>query len=391
MFNKILQLLMKIPILQNVRLLFYFYDRLMLLFIKKPKPQSGKKQVLLVFPFALGDSVMLYGDMQYLKDIYKEDEYEITVTCQSPYAKLFGTVFENVLPIPYTKASVSPKERFKMLKALRGKYYDIALDPIGSEECTPNVYAMNAICAKEKIGILLAQDKKYQCPKFLRKRAYTKVFKLEEKNVHRVKHYAQFFSMVAGKELEPKVAQLPVSNTLTLPEKYFIVYPSASIPVKQWPVESYAKAARRLYEKLGIKMLLCGTNADKEATDELIKMCSDIPMENMLGKTSVLEFIEVIGRSELVLTNDTSVYHIAAATGRKTIVVSGGYVYDTFLDYHTNGYGDEYEKNIRICAHKSECMNCSNNCKFKVEKTYPCVLEVTEDEVLEAVDSLLSD
>lgn len=34
-----------------------------------------------------------------------------------------------------------------------------------------------------------------------------------------------------------------------LPEKYFIVFPSASLPVKQWPIERFAEITRRIYKK----------------------------------------------------------------------------------------------------------------------------------------------
>ena len=44
-FYKILQLLMKIPVLQNIRILFFFYDNIVSRFVKKPGKDSSKKRV----------------------------------------------------------------------------------------------------------------------------------------------------------------------------------------------------------------------------------------------------------------------------------------------------------------------------------------------------------
>lgn len=436
LFNKILQLMMKIPVLQNIRLLFYFYDSIILLFTKNPKKAKvcegknvgdGRKKILLVFPFALGDCVMFLGAAKYIREIYPSDSHEITVACQGAYKGLFGAAFDRVLPFNFTKCSVSPSERAKMLKGLRSTYYDVAIDPIGAHECTPNVYAMNAVCADEKIGVMAASDKKRQCPEFLRKKAYTDLIEISEKNIHKNRYYAIVFSRLqqyikknvsskqqaGGEQLinseqqtgreesinseqmfKPALADLSAhiasGAELDLPKRYFIVYPSASIPVKQWPVERYARAAKLIYEKLSCPLLLCGTAADKEATDELkSQLEGQLPIVDMLGKTNVPQFISVIGQAQLVLTNDTSVYHIAVATGRKTCVVSGGYVYDTFLNYVNQGYEEGIENRVKIAAHTSECMNCDNNCKFKVEKTYPCVEEVSVEEVLGKLEELL--
>lgn len=391
MFHKMLQLMMKIPLLQNIRLLFYFFDSFILLFIKKPGKQSDKKKVLVVFTHALGDSVMFYGSIPYIFEIYPRDEYEVTVSCHTEYMELFRTEFDHVLPIDYRRASISPWYRIQFLRKMREKYYDIAIDPIGSEECSPNVYAMYAVCAQKKIGVLTAQDKKYQCPQWLREKIYTEIIYKPMKNIHKVRHYAEVWSEIAGNSFEPRVARLPVLNTMTLPENYFVVYPSASIPVKRWPVEKYAWIAKKIYEKTGWTVVCCGREADREITDKFISFIrNEIPYENKIGKTTVLQLIEMIGKAQMVLTNDTSIYHIAVATGRKVCVVSGGYAYDTFLNYLNNGYGSKVEEKIRIAAGRCDYINCYNDCKYKVGAVYPCVERMTEQEVWTAVEQLIA-
>lgn len=329
---------------------------------------------------------MFYGSIEYLRDIFSEDKYELFLTCHDAYVDLFKSQFNGILPVDYRRMNIDPLYRFTVLKKLREKYYDIAIDPVGSEECWPNVYVMNSICADKKIGILAKQDKKYQCPAWLRNKIYDVVF-YEDKNIHKIKHYTNFCNGLGEQNYEAKIAQIQIKETLKLPEHYFVVFPSASAPAKCWPIERYAEIATQIYQEKQWQMLVCGTKSDRDITERLLNLIPQIPTVNMLEKTTIMELIEVIGRSDLVITNDTSVYHIAVAAKRNICIVSGAYVYDQFLDYISNGY--DLKANIRIVAHKSECMNCGNHCIYRMKTVYPCLMQVTTDEVMDAVLTLI--
>lgn len=390
MFYRILQLLMKIPILQNVRILFYFYDKLILLFIKKPPHKKmNKKQVLIVFPFALGDCVMFLGPLAYLKTVYPAKEYGLQIVCQKGYEELFAGYFDNVLSFEYTRASVDLIYRFKMYRKLRNQYYDIVVDPIGCEECSPNVFSVNALCATEKIGVLTLSDKKAQCPVWMRNKIYDRIITIEGKNLHKIKYYAKVWEKLGDVDCIAHPAEFkPMTLQLNLPDKFFVVFPSASLSVKQWPVERFAEIAERVYHKTGYPLVVCGTRHDAVVMNEFIEKLHNIPIYNFVGQTSVTEFIELIGRTSLLITNDTSTYHIGVAKKRKVCIVTGGYVYETFINYQ---YEEQGYRNPVIVCKKKVCYNCNNMCIYKVKETYPCVEEVTIDDVWYAVESLLDE
>ena len=389
LFYKIVQWMLVLPALQNIRILFYFYDSLILRFLPKPERKAGKKKVLVVFPLSLGDAVMFYGTIPYLLQMYPKEEYDVVLTCHEEYRELFREQFSGIIPIDYRRASVDLRYRAVFLRKMRRTYYDIAVDPVGSEKCSPNLYAMNAVCAGLKVGVLSETAQKYQCPAWLRKSVYD-ILLAQKKDVHKVQYYAKVCSLLGGKACRPAVAKLPVGSCMALPKKYFIVYPSASVPVKMWPVERFAEIAERIWREKNWSLVVCGREQDRLVTERLLRLIpKKMPVCNLIAKTTVMQLLEVVGRAALVLTNDTSVYHIAVGTGRKTCVVSGGYVYDQFLDYLSNGY--ETEAEICIAAHKSDCMNCNNHCIKRVEGVYPCVLANTVDEVWEKVRILIAE
>lgn len=388
LFYWILQQMLRWPILQQIRIVFWFFDSLILYFMREPaKDRGGKKQVMLVFPFALGDCILFMGTAGYMKTLYPKTHYHLTVTCQKEYEALFLREFEDVLPLDYRRASVNLFYRIHMLWRLRKQYYDLAIDPIGAEACSPNVFAMHALSAGKKIGALSASDKIQQCPAWIREHIYDEILCNPIKNLHRVEFYAWFWSELGNCSFRPKLAKLPVKCSLRLPERYFVVFPSASSPAKRWPAENFARIAGRIFKRTGWPLVLCGTKMDVDAVGKMKQnLPAGVPVTDCVSQTSVMDFIGLINGAELVLTNDTSAYHIAVAGGRKTCIVTGGYVYETFIKYPCIRYG--CREPVIVYRHRS-CENCNNHCGQRSGAVYPCVLDNSVQAVWDAVLRLL--
>lgn len=388
LFYWILQQMLRWPILQKVRIVFWFFDSLMLHFMREPpKDRERKKRVMLVFPFALGDCILFMGTADYMKTLYPKTHYRRTVTCQKEYAALFLREFEDVLPLDYRRASVNPFYRIYMLWRLRKEYYDLAIDPIGTEECSPNVFAMHVISAGKKIGVLSVSDKIWQCPSWIREHIYDEIIYNPAKNLHRTEFYAWFWSELGNCSFRPKLARLSVKCSLKLPKRYFVVFPSASSPVKRWPAENFAGIAGRIFKRTGWPLVLCGTQTDLDAVEKMKRrLPAGMPVIDYISQTSVMDFIGLINGAELVLTNDTSAYHIAVAGGRKTCIVTGGYVYETFIRYPRTGYGCQEPV---IVYRRRSCENCNNHCRQQSGAVYPCVLDNSVQEVWDGVLQLL--
>lgn len=171
-FWKILQLILCFPALQKFRLLFYFYDCLVLWSIRKAKKgKTEKKQILLVFPLSLGDSILFLGSLSCIRRIWPVAEYRISLTCHTEYAALFSGYFDEVIAVDYRRASVDPLYRARFCRSFRKRHFDLAVDPVGCEACSPNVFAMHAVSAGEKIGAISVSNQKFQCPEWMRRQA----------------------------------------------------------------------------------------------------------------------------------------------------------------------------------------------------------------------------
>ena len=382
LFTRIYQLLMKFPLLQNIRAVFFFVDFFLLLAIKKPKKStSGRKKLLVIVSFALGDCIMFMKAYEGIRRLYPTDEWEITVTCQKACGQLFNGIADNVIGLEYTKASVNMATRFENYKKLRERYYDLVIDPISSSECSPNVFATRAVCADSKIGFLEWESKGYQCPGWMRNSIYKKVYKIEGKDLHRIALYGEELKLLGLKDYIAGPAKLvDVAIDLELPEKFFILFPSASLKVKKWPIDRCAEIVDRIYEKTKLPIVLCGTEHDRIDAKEMVGLIkSDVPIVDMIGKTNVMQLATLIGKARFVITNDTSVYHISVAKGVDTFLLCGGYVYKRFAAYNYPGY----KTPVLINSYMS-CYDCNNNCTRHFDQTYPCVEAVSVDMVWDA-------
>src|SRR5699024_1808477 len=198
-----------------------------------------------------------------------------------------------------------------LIKKIRKTYYTTVIDIMGVTGCTPSMYLMAIAAAKEKISII---NKAYSiCPKFFYKRIYTKLIEINNKKITNIEYYHylanELFNIKEDTIKFHKIKEIDLN--IDLPKEYYIVYPSASLDKKKWEYEKYAELIEKIYVKTKLPVVFCGTNSDIKDVEEVTKNIKTAKYINILGKTSVLEFIEVIRRAKFVITNDTGAYHIA--------------------------------------------------------------------------------
>jgi lipopolysaccharide heptosyltransferase II len=91
---------------------------------------------------------------------------------------------------------------------------------------------------------------------------------------------------------------------------------------KRWPAERYAELADSLRERLNVEILLIGSPAELDASQEVARRMRNQPIV-LTGKTDLAELTSVLSLVDLLVTNDTGAAHIAAALARPTLVIFG--------------------------------------------------------------------
>jgi ADP-heptose:LPS heptosyltransferase len=100
------------------------------------------------------------------------------------------------------------------------------------------------------------------------------------------------------------------------------VNPKESISARVWPWENYAELIRLIIkENSHYSIILTGGNKDKEIISRIHE--KEPQAIDLSGKTNIQELISLVGLSQCVICNDSSVLHISIAQNRPTIGIFG--------------------------------------------------------------------
>lgn len=97
---------------------------------------------------------------------------------------------------------------------------------------------------------------------------------------------------------------------------------SAKWTSKNWPEGHLARLAKRLEKDLSARVLLLGTEGDREIASR-IKKKGRISAVDSVGKTDLGQLVELIFRCDALVTADSAPLHIAAACGTPAVALFG--------------------------------------------------------------------
>lgn len=384
--------LMQFKILNIFKYLYYYFDKFILLFIKKNNVNKDeKKKILIIANLGLGDAINFLSVSDKYRESFPKNKYEITLIVPKGIDQLLKQEcdFDIIIGKNTNEAIFNIKKRIEIFKLVNSQNYDILIDQMGATGAAMNVYISNASNAKKKITIVNKAISK--CPKFLIKAAYTDFLYIEDNKITNIEYYNKLANYICKIEDDKikfhKTKQYEIS--IELPKEYFIVFPSASANIKKWEYDKYAQIINKIYNKTKLPVVFCGTKIDEESVNEVINKIN-VPYYNIIGKTTMLEFIQIIKQAKFIITNDTGAYHIAVNEEVPVAIIVGGYTYDGFVTYNfkNNNYRKPY-----IITNKKDCFNCFSNCKYLKNgvKKYPCLSDITVEYSWNIIEKMIDD
>lgn len=92
--------------------------------------------------------------------------------------------------------------------------------------------------------------------------------------------------------------------------------------LKTWPKAYFAEVVRALHARYDAAFYLTGAPGDYAYAEEVIDAIG-LPVENLCGKTNLMELAALYAQLDLLVTVDTGGAHIAAVTGVPMVVMFG--------------------------------------------------------------------
>lgn len=163
-----------------------------------------------------------------------------------------------------------------------------------------------------------------------------------------------------------------------LPKRFLAVGPSASHPLKCWPLEHYRILIAEL-RKRGWPVVLVG--GPDEPEPELLAEEFGEDVINAAGSFSPLDSAELLRNAAQVICNDTSIAHLAEAMGTSALVLFGPTVQEF-------GYGPLLPSSQRLETELDlPCRPCSKDGRglCRNSETLQCLTSIASEQVLQHV------
>ena len=167
----------------------------------------------------------------------------------------------------------------------------------------------------------------------------------------------EFFQTLAPRfSIEKPFFQLSDNNQLRNNLVFFI---GGSEKYKRWKVDFFARLAidlSREYPKL--KPIICGGKSDREDSyrfESLFNLEVPEKIKNDVGKSSLVDLVDILSQTEILISNETCAPHIAVAANVPNVFVitNGGiakrftpYPKEIHFGYHAITYKEEGKKNV---------------------------------------------
>ena len=180
--------------------------------------------------------------------------------------------------------------------------------------------------------------------------AFTKQIYLEWRSGENVvSRYQRFISEVFGCPIDLSLdisgAPLP-SNALEQADNFLaetktngpkiIFTMTGRQPAKDWPVENFAKLVTLLYDKYQARLLVTGTANESFLTEKLQSLTS-APIVNLCGRSTLLELVALLKKSDLLISIDTGTAHLAAWLKMPQITIFVGSSPSQWAPFNTKG------------------------------------------------------
>jgi ADP-heptose:LPS heptosyltransferase len=113
------------------------------------------------------------------------------------------------------------------------------------------------------------------------------------------------------------------------------IFPSAAGLQRRWSPINFSKVINSIYSfERNLEFIILGSTQDLEIAKTILNNCNEnITIHNLCGKTTLIDLVEILNVSKLLISNETSAVHIAVAIDLPAVCISNGERFARFSPY----------------------------------------------------------
>ncbi|OOF49701.1 lipopolysaccharide heptosyltransferase II [Rodentibacter genomosp. 1] len=286
--------------------------------------------ILVIGPSWVGDMMMSHSLYQQLKIQYPHCNIDVMAPnwCKPLLARM--PEVRNAIEMPLGHGTFALGERYRLGKALRGRYEMAIVLPNSLKSALIPLFAKIAVRRgwKGESRYFLLNDlrnNKRDYPMMVQRYV---ALAFEKNNVPEAANIPVLTPYLSVNEKQQtEILKKFEKQTALLDERPIIGFcPGAEFgPAKRWPHYHYAELAGMLIEQ-GYAVEIFGSPKDIEAGEQIRHT---LPQEqqrfcvNLAGQTNLNQAVDLIANCTAVVSNDSGLMHIAAATNRPLVALYG--------------------------------------------------------------------
>jgi len=357
-------------------------------------PATKKKGIVLIRLDAIGDFVIWSHAAAEYRQHYKNEK--ITLIANLIWSDLATQLpyWDEVWPIDSERFNKKILYRWSIIRKVSKAGFRIAIQPTYSRIMLKGDSIIRATCAEQRIGSVGDLSNITKLRKHIADGWYTKLVP-SSLSLTELERNSDFSNHLFGISVSSQLRTFPRFTIQyevwqeKIQKQYVILFPGASKPIRQWPVRRFSEIANELYLNYGFQSIVCGAANEEELCQ---KVCGEIKAGaiNLAGKTSLPAFAELVRNARLLIGNETSAIHIAAAVNTPSVCITGGGHYGRFVPYPSNiiGIGPS------VVVYPMSCFNCNWQCTqpHDPKGEAPCIENIIVEQVLKvALQIILQD
>jgi ADP-heptose:LPS heptosyltransferase len=345
------------------------------------KFRAGKNRLLIIKTDAIGDYILFRNYLEILRQSATFKDHTITLLGNELWKdialKYDSTFVDDFLFIKPDSLYEAPLQALKLGWRLFKNNYGIVLQPSSTRLfITDGLAGLTA--AKQIIGFEsdtegIALKYKVYTDKF-----YTHKLILPQNIYFEFDRSRFFFESVLNCSISINQPSIPHDKT---GKSGIVIFVGAGIFKRGWEAEKFLALIKLIRLHISQIIYLAGSPDEIPTGNYLTENLPANSINNLIGKTTLLQLIELVANAALVIANETSAVHIAAAAQTKAICILGGGHFGRFAPYPEN-----YISKPLCIYEKMECYNCNWRCKFQTmeNQPFPCISGVSIEKAWQA-------
>ncbi|AFH50775.1 ADP-heptose:LPS heptosyltransferase [Ignavibacterium album JCM 16511] len=352
------------------------------------------KTLLIIRLDSIGDYILVHNFFSFVRNHPVYREYKITL-CGNIIWKdlaefLNENVFDSFIWLNRKKFKWNFFYKYRLLNQIHKAGYEIVVETTFTREILFGDTIVKSSKAKERIGSTGSPDSHLKWKrKIFSDDYYTKLITQSDENLFEFYRNKEFFEKLLQTKIDLNKPTLSFNKAEVGPpteNDYIIIVPGAQEKARRWSEKNFAELIKHLLSVYPFDIVIAGSVSEKTIINTILKEVDSERVHNLSGKTTLPQFGKIISLAKILVSNETSAVHFAAAIGTKFICISNGQRFGRFVPYPHQIklicaylYPDYIEKNLNnhlLLAEQFRYESKLEINEISVEKVFETVSEM---------------